>query len=86
MASRATVPLASTQTNFKTFPRTSIRSLTDVVRPRWDQLGNEFSEKRQRVTFIDRMKGEPIHRVVEVEAIEYPNPSSKKRGCHCLLL
>jgi hypothetical protein len=84
MASRVTAAL-NIPTDTRTFPRSNIRTSSEVKRLRNDQLGNSFSGKKQRVTFIDRVKGEPIHSVVEVEAIEYDSYSAKKKGCHCLL-
>mmetsp|Transcript_29060 Transcript_29060/g.52002 ORF Transcript_29060/g.52002 Transcript_29060/m.52002 type:complete len:91 (-) Transcript_29060:302-574(-) len=73
--------------SFKTFPRTVLKLQgveSEFVRV--DRFGNEMRNKQQRVSFIDRVKGESIKTVYIVEAAEYASGTKPTACCKCLLM
>jgi hypothetical protein len=79
--------LARPLQNFRSFPRTILKVQGySGSAARVDRFGTEIGNKQQKVSFIDRVKGESIKTVYIVEAAEYPAQTKPKSCCTCLLM
>lgn len=63
------------------------RSNTTSDIRRFDRMGNLIRGKTHRITFVDRIKNVPVHTVIEIEPIVYPEiQKTKNKCCKCVLV
>ena len=76
-----------TRSNFRTFPRPAMKKQGSQVEPvmRYDRHGTLISGKEQRITFVDRVLNQPLHKVILFDTLDYAE-ASKTLTCKCNLL
>jgi len=76
-----------TRPGFRTFPRPAMKKQGLQAEPvmRYDRHGTLINGKEQRITFVDRVLNQPLHKVVLVDTLDYTE-ASKTLTCKCNLL
>lgn len=88
LCAEATPSINSPSANNGSRPKPILKSsIAGLPSTRFDRAGTAIQGKEHRITFVDRvLKNVPIHTIIEVEAIEYSEPSPRQKGCTCSLL
>ena len=89
----AVLPLSNSETetvtrsNFRTFPKPAMKKKGSQVEPvvRYDRHGTLINGKEQRITFVDSVLNQPLHKVILVDTLHYTE-ASKTSTCKCYLL
>lgn len=89
----AVLPLSNSEietvarSSFRTFPRPAMKKQGSQAEPviRHDRHGTLINGNKQRITFVDRVLNEPLHKVVLFDTVDYAE-TSKTITCKCNLL